>query len=187
MVWRLVGYPDAFKYAVVQTLENEVFKGNEDAVTDYDWDPGGVTKYGISQKANPDVDVPNLTKEEAIDLYYHKYWMPLRLNGINSKYVAAEVFDTAVILGPVRAGKILQEAVNLITVPNALKVDGIVGDLTITEVNKLARRYEASLCVALNLVQGMYFIKAMNSNPKLGVKVAKGWMKRLIPPREILR
>lgn len=37
-------------------------------------DTGGSTKYGISSRANPDVDVPNLTLEDAIAIYKKKYW-----------------------------------------------------------------------------------------------------------------
>ena len=37
-------------------------------------DAGGETKWGISKRANPDVDIKNLTKEEAIEIYARKYW-----------------------------------------------------------------------------------------------------------------
>jgi lysozyme family protein len=40
-------------------------------------DKGGFTRYGISQINNPDVNVPQLTKELAIKLYLVRYWMPL--------------------------------------------------------------------------------------------------------------
>ena len=40
-------------------------------------DPGGTTKYGISQRAHPTVDVPNLTEKEARAIYRDKYWSPL--------------------------------------------------------------------------------------------------------------
>ena len=37
-------------------------------------DTGGLTKYGISQKANPEVDIANLTVEGARAIYKKKYW-----------------------------------------------------------------------------------------------------------------
>lgn len=37
-------------------------------------DTGGVTKYGISSKANPDVDIANLTVDSATDIYQFRYW-----------------------------------------------------------------------------------------------------------------
>jgi hypothetical protein len=39
-------------------------------------DPGGETKYGISKRFNPEVDVKNLTLEQAKDIYRRKYWLP---------------------------------------------------------------------------------------------------------------
>lgn len=37
-------------------------------------DPGGETKYGISKKAYPQLDIKNLTLEDALALYYRDYW-----------------------------------------------------------------------------------------------------------------
>jgi len=39
-------------------------------------DLGGFTRYGISQKYHPDVNVPKLTKEQAIQIYLDEYWVP---------------------------------------------------------------------------------------------------------------
>ena len=40
-------------------------------------DRGGETKFGISKNANPDVDVKNLTEEEARKIYTERYWNKL--------------------------------------------------------------------------------------------------------------
>lgn len=37
-------------------------------------DPGGVTKYGISQRAYPMLDIPSLTREQAAALAWRDYW-----------------------------------------------------------------------------------------------------------------
>jgi lysozyme family protein len=37
-------------------------------------DPGGTTKYGISARAHPEVDVRNLTLEDAKEIYRKEYW-----------------------------------------------------------------------------------------------------------------
>jgi len=42
-------------------------------------DPGGETKYGISKRAHPDVDIKNLTIEQAKAIYREEYWN--RING----------------------------------------------------------------------------------------------------------
>ena len=38
-------------------------------------DPGGLTKYGISQKAYPHLDIKNLTVYNAKEIYYKDYWL----------------------------------------------------------------------------------------------------------------
>lgn len=39
-------------------------------------DPGGETKWGISKKWHPDVDILNMTPEQAANIYYNEYWVP---------------------------------------------------------------------------------------------------------------
>ena len=36
-------------------------------------DPGGTTKYGISQRAHKDVDIENLTYDQAVNIYNEHY------------------------------------------------------------------------------------------------------------------
>ncbi len=38
-------------------------------------DPGGETKYGISKRYHPKVDIKALTKKEAEDIYRREYWL----------------------------------------------------------------------------------------------------------------
>jgi hypothetical protein len=61
-------------------------------------DRGGETKFGISKRANPDVDVANLTKEQAARIYKERYW-----NAINADQLPANIreiaFDAAVNQG----------------------------------------------------------------------------------------
>ena len=37
-------------------------------------DPGGETKYGIAKRAHPELDIKNLTLEQAQDIYRREYW-----------------------------------------------------------------------------------------------------------------
>jgi hypothetical protein len=84
----------------------EVGNAPNGGYTDHPLDPGGETKWGISKRANPDVDIKNLTKAGAIDIYKQKYWkedwdkLPFPL--------AACCMDTSVNMGPVRAQKLLE-------------------------------------------------------------------------------
>lgn len=86
-------------------------------------DPGGLTKYGISQRAHPDLDIANLTPAQAEDLYYKQYWHPCSCSQLPT-HLAQLTFDTAVNCGNENAKKILQRAVGA-------KDDGKVGEATI--------------------------------------------------------
>ena len=37
-------------------------------------DPGGETNFGIAKRSHPDVDIKNLTKESAKEIYKEVYW-----------------------------------------------------------------------------------------------------------------
>ena len=38
-------------------------------------DPGGETKFGIDKRSHPDVDIRNLTREDATTIYWRDYWV----------------------------------------------------------------------------------------------------------------
>lgn len=54
----------------------EIVVGLEGGYSNDPNDPGGETKYGISKRYNPDVDVKNLTLDQAKEIYLKRYWMP---------------------------------------------------------------------------------------------------------------
>ena len=86
-------------------------------------DPGGETNFGISKRAYPKLNIKNLTRAGAIDLYRFDYWQEAKC-GYMPKGVDLLVFDTAVNRGPLRARKRLQQALRV-------KVDGIIGSKTL--------------------------------------------------------
>lgn len=63
---------------------------------------GAPANFGINQRANPDIDVKNLTREKAIDLYRDRYWNVIRGDELPAEAQAA-VFDAAVNQGPQKA------------------------------------------------------------------------------------
>lgn len=91
----------AFTRAVSFVLEMECGKdkdGNlkDGYVNDPD-DPGGETKYGISKRANPELDIKELTLVKALEIYYKKYWL---LYGTGYPFPHdLLLFDTAVHMG----------------------------------------------------------------------------------------
>jgi lysozyme family protein len=91
-------------------------------------DAGGLTKYGISQKAHPDVDIKNLTETQAQHIYYNDYYLHCKIDSINNDLLAIHMFDMAVNSGTNRAVKILQAVVNA-------EQDGVIGAKTLSLVN----------------------------------------------------
>jgi len=78
-----------------------VFRWEGGYINDPD-DPGGETHWGISKRAYPMLDIKDLTRDEARDIYRSSYWeragcgaLPWPLNLV--------VFDTAVNMGVGRA------------------------------------------------------------------------------------
>lgn len=71
-------------------------------------DPGGETKFGISKKSYPELNIATLTKEAAIKIYKRDYWEKLPVLPDSLKFL---VFDCAVNVGTSRAIKLLQTAI----------------------------------------------------------------------------
>jgi lysozyme family protein len=114
-------------------------------------DPGGATRWGISQRAHPDVDVPTLSMREAMDIARTLYWGPVHAEQLDPD-LRWHVFDTAFNAGVKQAGILLQRSINLCRQAKGqttfLKEDGIVGPATLTAVSlhdgaKLARVFRA--------------------------------------------
>jgi hypothetical protein len=61
--------PGGFDHAVEHVLANEGGYAARDM-------NGAPVNFGINQKANPGVDVKNLTKDQAKQIYHDKYWVP---------------------------------------------------------------------------------------------------------------
>lgn len=87
-------------------------------------DAGGETKYGISKRAYPDVDIAGLTEDGARHIYKRDYWDRRGLDGLPGA-VAIAVMDAFVTGGqPVRW---LQASVGV-------KQDGLLGPVTLRAV-----------------------------------------------------
>lgn len=73
-------------------------------VTNDPRDPGGLTKWGISKRANPDLDIEALSEEQAKAIYKERYWDKVG-GSAQHPAVALVAFDTAVNMGVSRANE----------------------------------------------------------------------------------
>lgn len=62
-------YSKKFERAFSCVLQNEGVYVNDPS------DSGGETKYGISKRSYPNLDIKNLTLEEAKKIYFCDYWL----------------------------------------------------------------------------------------------------------------
>ena len=95
-------------------------------------DPGGETNFGIAKRSHPDVDIANLTKEGAKEIYKETYWDKNKVESL-PVYLRHIYFDMCVNQGRGRAVKILQQAANAKGAD--LKVDGGMGPMTIAAMD----------------------------------------------------
>ena len=96
-------------------------------------DPGGETNFGIAKRSHPDVDIANLTKEGAKEIYKEVYWDGNKVEELPEE-LRHIYFDMCVNQGKGRAVKILQQAVN--AKGGDLKVDGGLGPMTLKAILK---------------------------------------------------
>lgn len=72
-------------------------------------DKGGRHKWGISQRANPDLNFDTLTKEDAKSIFKKRYWDAIGADDLPPG-IQATAFDAAVNQGPGFARKALQDS-----------------------------------------------------------------------------
>ena len=89
-------------------------------------DPGGETKYGISKRAYPGVDIKGLTLDQAKRIYYRDYWIRAGCERVPEP-MRFDLFDTAVNSGIGRAVRLLQLAAKV-------KDDGDLGPVTLRAI-----------------------------------------------------
>lgn len=151
---------DAFSICVKIIFELEGY----DKVVNDRRDSGGLTKWGISQKAFPDKDIRSLTKQDAFEIYYKHYWQPAKCGELPYP-VALVVFDCAVNQGVGVAVRLLQEVVGV-------GVDGRIGPITLSAV---ARMGVEDIVVEYMISRVRRYFETMGFDT-----FGRGWMNRCI-------
>jgi lysozyme family protein len=153
-------------------------------------DSGGETNFGITEavaRANGYVGPMELMpREVAFDIYSAKYWDSVAGDELLalSPEIAEEVVDTSVNMGPARAGKFLQRALNVLNKATGLyadvAVDGAIGPATIRALHAyLTARDGKELAKALNCLQGAFYIELAEKREK-DERFVYGWLKNRV-------
>lgn len=156
------------------------------------------TKFGISAASYPNLDIVSLDQRGAMRIYKRDYWDKLRLNLVvesSSPRISDILFNLAVNCGPGNAAKFLQRTINTLVINEnlkkkipiqrksswqqavlrltsnkALKVDGIIGPITINALSKIP--YTTAVIVGI-------FGEAYNYYAKGKLRYRAGWFNRL--------
>jgi lysozyme family protein len=134
-------------------------------------DPGGETNFGIAKRSHPDVDIKNLTKEGAKEIYKEVYWDKNKVESLPEELWHI-YFDMCVNQGKSRAVKIIQRAVN--GKGGSLTVDGGMGPMTIAAIGK--SRVELDRIRAYRV---KYYADLATKKPDLE-RFYFGWFKRAL-------
>lgn len=146
-----------FDYYIERILSHEGGYVNNPA------DPGGETKWGISKRSYPNVNIKALTREDAIEIYRKDFWN--RVQGENlPTALAFQALDAAVNSGIGNAVRFLQRALGVAD-------DGVVGPITLARL----RSHSEWDVTALYIAERLEFMTKLNTWQTFG----KGWARRI--------
>jgi len=127
-------------------------------------DLGGETNYGITKRFYKHLDIKNLTKKEASEIYYNDYWLKAKCDQLPEDLRLIHL-DTAVNMGITRANKFLQEAIGV-------RKDGVIGQVTLSQAHKAD-------ILDYTRVRLVYYTKIIISKPEQ-IKYINGWYNRVL-------
>lgn len=184
-----------------QRIIDAIIDREGSAYTDRNNDPGGPTKYGITLATLISwrghqctaLDVMNLERAEAADIYRFKYYLQPGFGKVAalSQRIADELTDTGVNCGVCLACLFLQRCLNAFNKNGKLyadvALDGDIGPRTLSALSTyLAVRHhddgEAVMAAALNCLQGERYIDLAEKSSRLE-DFTFGWIRnRVLTP-----
>lgn len=137
--------------------------GHEGGLVDHPADPGGLTRYGISQRTYPGENIRELTLDRAREIYRRDFWGPAGCDAVPAA-LRFDLFDGAVNSGPKQAVKWLQAACGETQ-------DGILGPRTLQALQSMPF---ARLSARFNGAR-LEFMAGLPNWPAFG----RGWARRI--------
>jgi lysozyme family protein len=141
--------------------------GHEGDFSDHPDDPGGKTRFGVTEAVAREVgyrgDMRDLPVDLAKRIYLEKYWKPVRADDLPPA-VRYAVFDAAVNSGPAQATRWLQRALGV-------DPDGVIGPKTLTA----AYAANPDALRARMLAQRLRFMAGLANWPAF----SRGWSRRI--------
>lgn len=134
-------------------------------------DLGKLTKFGISARMYPTLDIHNLTREQATEIYSRDYWEAFNLGSL-PPVLGTLVLHYGAVAGPATAIILLQRALGV-------KADGILGIKTVTAAINALSKYPNDTIAKVVAVQITYMKELVQKRP-VQIKFWDGWMARIV-------
>lgn len=136
--------------------------GNEGGYVNNPADPGGETNWGIAKRSYPDLDIANLTRDDAKAIYLRDFWQRGQMDQLPPA-IAFQLFDIAVNSSIETAARMLQRAAGAAD-------DGHIGPQTLAAV---AAKSTTDMLVLI-IAERLDFWRKLSTWPTFG----KGWAGR---------
>ena len=149
-------------------IDRIIAREGGDKVTNDPLDPGGLTKFGISQRAYPDLDIANLTYEQAKDIYIRDYFMRPGFYKLPAE-LQEMVTDFGVHSGQGTAIKYLQKVVGV-------QQDGSIGPATIEAIQSVK---PIDILRAITRERVLFLSKQVVNKPAK-LRYLVGWLTRVM-------
>lgn len=137
--------------------------GHEGGYVNDPKDPGGETKWGISKRSYPHLEIKSLTRDDAKQIYYDDFWLHIDADNLYDG-VAWQLFDFAVNSGIQTAVRAYQRALDVAD-------DGFFGPISYA-ASKAASEADQ---IKLILAERLEFMTRTKNWPYHG----KGWARRI--------
>lgn len=137
--------------------------GHEGGYVNDSRDPGGETKWGISKRAYPNLDIASLTREQAIEIYRRDFWSKVHADQLEDG-VAFQLLDSAINSGITTSIRFLQRAIGVAD-------DGVFGAVSL---GALQGKTETDV-VMLFIGERLDYMTRLKNWPDHG----KGWARRI--------
>jgi len=140
---------------------------HEGGYSDHEADPGGRTRYGVTEAVAREVGYRGDMRELPLDLakriYKDKYWDAVKAEELPPA-VRYAVFDAAVNSGPKQAAIWLQRALGVVA-------DGVIGPITLRTANAV----DGNVLKSKMLAQRLKFMTDLGTWSSFG----RGWARRI--------
>lgn len=167
----------AITHAQFSYVKPLILKLEGDKETDNAHDYGGKTKYGLSQREYPNLDLDNLGETKAFLILETDYWEKYHLSQLENQAIATQLFFMFVNMDPVHAALIVQVSINACGKGIVqVKLDGVMGSDTIRALNTLSDQW---LSNRIRLETIRYYLHEVDKDPSQEVNL-RGWVRRAL-------